>query len=82
MPSCRESTRLMSEARERGLTAVERVALRMHLLMCSACRNFGKQMHFLRAATQVYVPGENGDGNDANSDATPAPPDTELKTGG
>lgn len=82
MPSCRESTRLMSEARERGLTAVERVALRVHLLMCSACRNFGKQLHFLGAAMRVYVPGENGDGNEANSDTTPAPPDTDLKTGG
>lgn len=82
MPSCQKSTRLMSEARERGLTAVERVALRIHLLMCSGCRNFGKQMHFLSAATQVYVPGENGDGNDGNSGATPAPPDTDLRTGG
>lgn len=82
MPSCRESTRLMSEARERGLTAVERVALRVHLLMCSACRNFGKQLHFLGAAMRVYVPGESGDCNAANSDATPAPPDTDLKTGG
>jgi hypothetical protein len=72
----------MSEARERGLTAVERVALRIHLLMFSGCRNFGKQMHFLSAATQVYVPGENGDGNDGNSGATPAPPDTDLRTGG
>ncbi len=81
MPSCRESTRLMSEARERALTAVERVALRVHLLMCSGCRNFGKQLDFLRAAMRVYVPGENGDGNDANSGGTPVPPDTDLRTG-
>lgn len=82
MPSCLESTRLMSEARERGLTAVERVALRIHLLLCSGCRNFGKQLHFLGAAMRVYVPGENGDGNDGNSGDTPASPDADLRTGG
>jgi hypothetical protein len=81
MLSCRESTRLMSEARERALTWGERVGLRLHLLMCVGCRNFGKHLHFLRDAAQVYVPGEDADGGDANSGSTPVPPEGEAPTG-
>jgi len=54
MPSCRESTRLMSEARERPLSVRERMALRMHLAVCSGCRRFNRQIDVLREASRRF----------------------------
>lgn len=51
MPSCRESTRLMSEwgaCADSG----ERVGLHPHLLMCAGCRNLGHS-DFLCGAAQA-----------------------------
>ena len=46
MPSCKEVSRLVSM----GLDFGERVALRVHFLMCKGCRNFEAQMMLLRRA--------------------------------
>lgn len=54
MLNCINVTRLLSESMERELTIKERMGLKMHLVMCSGCRNFGKQMHTLRLATKLY----------------------------
>ena len=81
MPSCRESTRLMSEAWERALTWGERVDLRLHLLMCVGCRNFGKHLDFLHGAAQAYVPGETADAETANPDSTSVTPESDAPTG-
>lgn len=81
MPSCRESTRLMSEAQERVLTWGERVTLRLHLLVCAGCRNFGKHLHFLRGAAQAYVPGEAADAEAAHPDSTSVTPESDAPTG-
>lgn len=40
MLSCFKATQLISLSNERPLAFKEKAALRMHLLMCSACRNF------------------------------------------
>lgn len=58
MPSCEESTRLMSAAMERPLSRSERLALRWHLLMCGACRRFDRHLDWLRRSAQGYVPPE------------------------
>ncbi len=58
MPSCAESTRLMSAALERPLTRGERLALRWHLMMCGACRRCERQLDWLRQAATRYVPPE------------------------
>ena len=50
MLSCREATRLISDARERPLGLRERMSLRMHLTMCSACSKFEVQMATIGAA--------------------------------
>ena len=50
MLSCREVTRLISDAQEGPLRLQDRMSMRMHLLMCSACRNFEEQMATIRAA--------------------------------
>jgi hypothetical protein len=55
MLSCRESTELMSQARERPLTLRERVALNLHWAMCAACRRFDRQMDVLREAARRFA---------------------------
>ena len=50
--SCRESTRLVSQGLDRELAFGERVALRVHLVICLGCRRAGRQMAFLRKAVR------------------------------
>ena len=59
MLNCQEVTRLFSESQERSLSLKERMALKMHVMMCSGCRNFGQQMHTLRHVARAYVKGDN-----------------------
>ena len=54
MLSCREASRLLSEARERRLGLGERLALRLHLLVCAGCNNFRKQLDFISAAMERF----------------------------
>jgi len=64
--SCREVTRLLSEAQERSLSLGERTSLRVHLMICAACRNFGQQMDSLRQISRAYARGGDASaGNDA-----------------
>lgn len=55
MLNCTEVTRLYSESLEHPLTLRQRMAVQSHAMMCSGCRNFGKQMHQLRSLSQQYV---------------------------
>lgn len=50
--SCKESTRLVSQGLDRELAFGERVALRVHLVICLGCRRAGAQMRFLRRAVR------------------------------
>lgn len=50
--SCRETTRLVSQGLDRELAFGERVALRVHLVICLGCRRAGRQMAFLRKAVR------------------------------
>ncbi len=55
MLSCKETTKLVSENLDRDLSLRERIALKMHLSICSACRNLKQQMNVLRQATSFYT---------------------------
>lgn len=55
MLSCKETTQRLSEAQDRDLSLSEKLQLKMHLAMCGGCRNFGKQMDFLRVACKRYT---------------------------
>lgn len=48
MLNCKNATKLMSKQQDSPLSLRQRVALRLHLLMCSGCRNYEKQMAFIR----------------------------------
>lgn len=56
--NCSRTTRLLSEAQERPLAPQERLALQLHGMMCSGCRNFGRQMRILRQAARAYANGD------------------------
>lgn len=53
-PTCQEVHRLVSEGLDRDLSVVERTRMRMHLLVCRACRNFAGQMTLLRRAMRKF----------------------------
>lgn len=55
-PTCREVHRLTSEGLDRELSLVERTRVRVHLMVCTACRNFTGQMDLLRRAMRQLAP--------------------------
>lgn len=57
MLSCREATRLLSAAQEHRLPLGRRLSLRLHLMMCRACRNFGQHLHVLRGLARGFAAG-------------------------
>jgi hypothetical protein len=56
-PTCKEVHRLTSEGMDRELSLTERARMRLHMLTCSACRNFESQMRMLRTAMRKWLPG-------------------------
>ena len=48
--SCKEASRLLSQAMDRELPLWDRARLRLHLMLCDACNNFNRQVRFLRRA--------------------------------
>ncbi len=55
MMNCQQATRLLSEAMDREVSLQERAVLKLHVMMCSGCRNFGKQMGTLRGIATTYA---------------------------
>ena len=53
-PSCKEATRLQSASLDCKLTLRQGLGLRFHLMLCKWCRRYGKQIMFLRSATQRH----------------------------
>jgi hypothetical protein len=53
-PTCRDATRLQSEALDTRLSLAKRIGLRFHLLICNWCRRYGKQVRFLRNAAHDH----------------------------
>lgn len=47
---CEGMARLASEALDRELSPLERLALHSHLLYCTACRRYLRQIRLLRSA--------------------------------
>lgn len=60
--SCKEASRLMSQGQDRDLNVGERLALRAHLAICAACRNFDDQLAFLRRAVKRLSDKDPGEG--------------------
>lgn len=65
MLKCKEATHLISEAQDRQLSFAERAGLTMHLAICNGCRNFRRQMDFLREVCRRYASGRGPDRGDS-----------------
>jgi len=52
MLTCKNATKLISKSQERPLALKERISLRFHLLICSGCNNYNKQMKLIRQACE------------------------------
>jgi hypothetical protein len=46
--ACDEASRLISHSLDRSLSLAERTALRLHLMLCPACRRFRRNLRLLR----------------------------------
>ncbi len=57
MPSCKEVSKLLSQAQDRRLGWREKLGLELHLKLCDGCNNFRRQLDFIRAAVQRYRDG-------------------------
>jgi anti-sigma factor RsiW len=55
--SCKQASRLMSQAEDRELSAGERAALTVHLGVCNACRAASEQLQQLRRALRELFGG-------------------------
>lgn len=52
--SCKDVSRLLSQAEERPLSAWDRTRVNWHLAVCAMCRAFDRQMAFMREAMRRY----------------------------
>lgn len=50
MITCKDASRLQSQAQDRRLSWTERFGLRLHLLICDNCRRFARQLKLIRQA--------------------------------
>jgi hypothetical protein len=55
MPTCRQVSRLQSQALDAPLSVPKRFGLSLHLLVCKWCRRYGKQIRFLRSAAHQHA---------------------------
>ena len=59
MLTCKKASMLVSRELDAKLGFAYRVQLRFHLMICSGCHNFQKQVTFLRqACRQMFAPDE------------------------
>lgn len=54
MRSCREISALVSRGLDKTLNWRERLEIRLHVAMCSRCRNFLRQSQFMRKAARRF----------------------------
>lgn len=57
MLTCEEATRVCSDELERPLSLREQAAVRLHLMMCSGCANYRRQLRTLSEVMQAYAEG-------------------------
>ena len=47
MPNCRETTHLVSRSLDEKLPLIDRIGMRIHLILCSVCLHYEKQLNWL-----------------------------------
>ncbi len=72
MLSCKDVTRLLSDAREGGsLPLMTRMSLGMHVFMCKLCARYKKQINFLGEVFHFHAEAEVEDMEAADSNRLP-----------
>ncbi|VAW62190.1 hypothetical protein MNBD_GAMMA11-2674 [hydrothermal vent metagenome] len=54
MLNCKHATALMSRAQDQELSWHKNLQLKLHILMCSGCSNYRKQLDIIKKAMQQY----------------------------
>ncbi|MEW6118864.1 MAG: zf-HC2 domain-containing protein [Pseudomonadota bacterium] len=62
MPTCRDTTELVSRAMDERLAFGERLAMRMHLAICRNCSRFAEQVQEMRRLFRIETGDETGAG--------------------
>ena len=60
MMNCHDAHKLVIRAQDERLSWGERLGLRFHLFICTACTAFERQMDFLRAACRAFPGDDDG----------------------
>ena len=52
-PNCKEASQLQSKAVHQALPLLEKMGLRIHLLVCAWCRRYAKNIRFLKEVIEA-----------------------------
>ena len=63
MLNCKEVTEVCSAELDRPLRLGEQVSLRTHLLMCTGCTEYRRQLRTLREVMKAYADGRGNAGS-------------------
>ncbi len=72
---CQTLSRLLSDGLDRKLPSTDRARMRLHLVMCRACRNVDEQMQFMREAMRRLGQQEGDGGGPVAAKRGEAPPE-------
>ena len=50
MLNCKQASELLSQAQDQALGLRQRLLLKLHLLACTGCSRFGRQLQLMRSA--------------------------------
>lgn len=53
--SCKQVAQALSASMDRSLTFREQLVIRLHVMMCSFCRQFQLQLRFLRLSARQFI---------------------------
>ena len=63
--TCKEVARILSDGLDAEMAPAERARLRVHMVICEACRNVEQQFDLLRRLVRKSGPGNDGDDDTA-----------------
>ncbi len=55
MLTCKQASQFISQSLDRPLTLRERLALKLHLLICKYCKRFSQQLVSMRVALETMT---------------------------
>ncbi|BEV00477.1 zf-HC2 domain-containing protein [Novosphingobium olei] len=67
--NCHDATFLLSQQRERNLTRLERLRVKIHGVVCPACARFGEHVDMLGEAARNYATIAEDDDHHSNGTA-------------